>query len=515
MKAGITLVITLLFVAPAMAQIVDDNEIRRIEFTPYGISFVIKDVTDADPRGSFQFRYRSAAVGDSVRSFEGTLGMDPVIHGNEVHYSRSGAVLEKFRITERGVEQRIVLDRNFIGDGNLTITAEVLTTFGWNPEPMESMGVLTFQSGDSPVLSFGPAVVTDAEGRQSEVKLERDGTRLAMVVERTWLQTATYPVEVRSFILALRSPVRMETQKQRSAILTQESTVLPATTLYSKEDTPVWRAQLRIVTSDIPGAGTFNPVEIRLNSENSTWLYTDKYDFIAGDIHTYDLILDKVRLLRDIQLLYISKPGSDPWYIKSYELYVNGIKIYAATFDNSGLMLGVDGSEFVSSWVLRNHLLWHAYAVPPPPMYFSGAQLESRIAAHIGDYLETELTTKPWTKSLLLWQDPEVFAWGQSKTAVLISLYFQTVSGMQVRSSLDLEFSCGNGKLFVAAKDLTLDYPPLDSYSMVNKLNLQMLLQTVVPAKIQSDLQKVTYTDSLGQPSCPAILLSDRSVFLK
>ena len=128
MKAGITLVITLLFVLPAMAQIADDNAVRRIDFTPNGISFVVKGVTDADPRGSFQFRYRSAAVGDSVRSFEGKLGRDPVIQGNEVHYSRSGAVLEKFRITERGVEQRIVLDRNFIGDGNLTLTAEVLAT---------------------------------------------------------------------------------------------------------------------------------------------------------------------------------------------------------------------------------------------------------------------------------------------------------------------------------------------------------------------------------------------------
>jgi hypothetical protein len=516
MKAAITsLVVSLLFVLPATAQVADDNQFRRIDFSSHGISFVVKDVTGIDdPRGSFQFRYKSAAVGDSVRSLEGTQGMDPVIQGNEVHYRRPGAVLEKFRITERGVEQRIVLERNFLGNGDLTITGEVLTTLGWAPGAMESLSVLTFYSEDGPVLSFGPAVVTDAEGRQSEVKLERDGSQLAMVVEKTWLQTATYPVEVRSFILALTSPARKEPHTQRSAVVKEESTVIPATTLYSKEDMPVWRAQLRIVTSDVAGGGTYDHVEVKLNSDNSTWLYKSTHDFIAGDIRTYDLILDKVRLLRDIQYLYISKPGNEPWYIKSYEFYVNGIKIYAATFDNSGLMLGVNGSEFVSSWGLRNHTLWRTYVVPPPPTYFSAAQLESRIAAHIGDYLETEWM-KPWTTSFLRWDSPAVWAWGESKTAVFISLYLQTVSGLRVRFSLDLEFSCGNGKLFVATRGLMMDYPVLDSYSLANKVNLQMLLQTVVPMKIQSDLQKVTYTDSLGQPSCPAILLSDRSVFLR
>jgi hypothetical protein len=297
----------------------------------------------------------------------------------------------------------------------------------------------------------------------------------------------------------------------------QESTVIPATTVFSIEDTPVWRVQLHLRTADSSDeAGTLNPVEVKLNDDNSTLLDGESgADFYKGAYHTYDLILDKVGKLRDLQFLYISKRGDDPWYIKSYTLYVNGVAVYDADFYGPGLMLGNNGAHMVWPYALRNHSLWQAYMPPALPRQIPAAELEKRIEAYIGDYLIDRYWYGAWSPSVLTWQDPEAWAWGGSGTKVDMSLYLKTISGRDVHISLDLVFSCNSGKLFLTTKNFYISkYPVVDSVSAANTVNLQMLLQNVVPMKIQSDFQKVTYTNNFGQPSCPVITVDRGSVFL-
>ena len=74
----------------------------------------------------------------------------------------------------------------------------------------------------------------------------------------------------------------------------------PQTTVYSIEDTPVWRMQLE-VTTNVAGAGS--GVEISLNSDNKTRLYPAYSNL--GTTYRYDLLLDNVRRLRDIAWIRI------------------------------------------------------------------------------------------------------------------------------------------------------------------------------------------------------------------
>jgi len=153
--------------------------------------------------------------------------------------------------------------------------------------------------------------------------------------------------------------------------------------------------------------------------------------------------------------------------------------------------------------------------VPALPRQISASELEKRIEAHIGDYLNERYWYGPWSSSVLQWTDPEVWAWGGSGTKVDVNLYLKTISYRNVDISLDLEFSCSSGKLFVTTRNLHIyNYPVVDNVSAANNVNLQMLLQNVVPMKIQSDFQKLTYTNNLGHPACPIITVDRGTVFL-
>src|SRR5688572_502440 len=129
----------------AKGRLAAENERRRLQFTSAGMRFIVKAASEPDSQGSFEFRFKRAAVGDSVLVPEGVEGTEPVSQGNEVFYARSGAVLEKYRATERGVEQLIILDRNFAtSGGDLEITGEVATTLAWEEAPVRALGALTF-----------------------------------------------------------------------------------------------------------------------------------------------------------------------------------------------------------------------------------------------------------------------------------------------------------------------------------------------------------------------------------
>ena len=499
--------------AEARGRMAAENEIRRVEFTSAGMKLHVKSVAGQDSRGSFEFRFKRAAIGHSVFGAEGTDGTEPVSQANEVFYARPGAVLEKYRATERGVEQTIVLDRNFAaGAGDLEITAEAATTLAWEEAPVRAFGALTFYSERGPALNFGPVVVTDTSGRQSEVETRLEGTRLSLVVDATWLRDATYPLAVQSSIQTLATPLRTAFGGPMRLGM-KETTRVNATTVTSIEDTPVWRVQLRLETADVTEGGTSDRVEVKLNSNNSTWLYSNR-GFKPRGFHTYDLNVDYVKKLRDIQMVQISKPGSDSWYIKSIALYVNGKAVYSIYHFYDLLYLGNNGIHFIMPHELRNDSLWRSYIVPVPPMSFSRAELEARIEGIVGDFLSDTLWTG-WSPALKWEKYNHVVVWEAGPRRIQVKLGLRYYYDVDVNVSFDLEFSCLAGKIFLVTKNLHINYPIVDSASVTYKALLQLLLQPVLPMKIQSALQTVTYTNDLGQAACPTIeVLSDGTVSL-
>lgn len=70
--------------AEARGRLAAENEIRRVEFTSAGMKFHVKSSSGPNSQHSFGFRFKTAAIGDSVFVAEGTHGTEPVGQANEV-----------------------------------------------------------------------------------------------------------------------------------------------------------------------------------------------------------------------------------------------------------------------------------------------------------------------------------------------------------------------------------------------------------------------------------------------
>jgi len=161
----------------------------------------------------------------------------------------------------------------------------------------------------------------------------------------------------------------------------------------------VWRVQLRLRTANVADAGTDDSVRVQLNGPNLTWIDYGHNDFARGDDATYDLLLDGVSDLADIDSIYIHKEGTDGWCIESLALLVNSkeenpIEIYHQDFGSTaGTCLWIDKADGhkeyhkVSRSEMRAHPLWQTFQQPNPPTVFRQEELESRIESIIGDAL--------------------------------------------------------------------------------------------------------------------------------
>ncbi|MCI0331122.1 MAG: hypothetical protein L0196_09315 [candidate division Zixibacteria bacterium] len=177
---------------------------------------------------------------------------------------------------------------------------------------------------------------------------------------------------------------------------------------------PVWRVQIRLETANVKGAGTDDDVNIRLGSTlDSTWVDYGRDDFERADVFVYDLgFSNGVTQLGDIQMLRVTKLGSDAWCLKKIELIVNGnlsAPIFSRTFEGEGKWLNatptfIPGNpprlqqNSVSLTIqyldLRQDLAWQnrdPLTLPILPPFIEGnmsqLEIESRIESAVGDAL--------------------------------------------------------------------------------------------------------------------------------
>jgi len=91
--------------------------------------------------------------------------------------------------------------------------------------------------------------------------------------------------------------------------------------LGSPESERVWRAQARLTVCDRASAGTDDSVSVSMKAGNHTLLDFDGFnDFRRNADFTYDLSLQDIRALSDIERLQVSKPGSDGLCLRLIEL---------------------------------------------------------------------------------------------------------------------------------------------------------------------------------------------------
>jgi hypothetical protein len=156
------------------------------------------------------------------------------------------------------------------------------------------------------------------------------------------------------------------------------------------DTTPIWRIQVRFITADVGDAGTDNGVWIQLNANNRTHIDSGRDDRERGADETYELRLDGVNTLADIDYFRIEKSGDGGWAIRRMLLIVNDVAIYDESFPGSPLWLdnedGHSRTRFIDDLFMRPRSAWANYSVPTRPSVIPVAHMNSRVEGLHGDW---------------------------------------------------------------------------------------------------------------------------------
>jgi hypothetical protein len=154
----------------------------------------------------------------------------------------------------------------------------------------------------------------------------------------------------------------------------------------------IWRAQLYIYVADKDDAGTNDQVSVQLNAANNTLINGDQDDFHRARGRSWDLRLDGVNQIGDLDYLRISKTGSDGMCIRYMYLLINNKVIYEEDFpnglwlDNSG---GFSNIYLVDDYFLRQRSEWINYTSPALPTIIPVAETRLRLESLVGDFAPT------------------------------------------------------------------------------------------------------------------------------
>lgn len=187
------------------------------------------------------------------------------------------------------------------------------------------------------------------------------------------------------------------------------------------ENMPLWRLQIRVVTSSVGGdPGTTGTPALRLNSSSAGvwWLNPDKPSrFTRGDSTTYDLGLLKTP--SQITMLRLGVTGSDKWCVRLIELRLNGRVAFSKAPPTGTCIRGGRYYEY-SSTAIRNDPRWRTYGTPPArPTTMSAAHLRTLIEHTIGSRM------------------PKAHYWGTKRPNITITRLSSTLFRVGVRLNID------------------------------------------------------------------------------
>jgi hypothetical protein len=153
---------------------------------------------------------------------------------------------------------------------------------------------------------------------------------------------------------------------------------------------PIWRVQVRFITADVSDAGTDSNVWVQLNDNNKTYLDSGRDDRERNRDEVYELRLDGVNKLSDIDFFKVQKNGDDGWALRRIILIVNNSVIFEESFPSSPhWMDNEDGDtriRFVDDIFMRPRSQWVNYIVPTRPNIVPAADTTLRVEALHGDY---------------------------------------------------------------------------------------------------------------------------------
>ncbi|HEU4390369.1 MAG TPA: hypothetical protein VFV34_21375 [Blastocatellia bacterium] len=151
----------------------------------------------------------------------------------------------------------------------------------------------------------------------------------------------------------------------------------------------IWRIQVFFETFNTPDAGSDDSVRVELNANNGTWVDSGFDDWEVGS-RTYDLRMDGVTRISDIDYFRVSKTGSGGWCIGRIRLIINGVALYDEIFPSGHWLDNCCGHStvyFIDDYWLRQRSEWINYVVPARPNIVPVGEMRSRIQCLFGDWM--------------------------------------------------------------------------------------------------------------------------------
>jgi hypothetical protein len=152
----------------------------------------------------------------------------------------------------------------------------------------------------------------------------------------------------------------------------------------------IWRAQVRFITSGAAHANTDDRARVELNEANGTWLDSGRDDRERNSDETFDLRLDGVATLSDIDYFRIQKMDTNAWAIHRMYLIINEEVIYEEEFPSDLWLDNGDGHAsvyFLDDSFMRPRNEWLGYQVPARPNVVPLNAMERRMESLFGDFL--------------------------------------------------------------------------------------------------------------------------------
>ena len=281
------------------------------------------------------------------------------------------------------------------------------------------------------------------------------------------------------------------------------------------ESMPVYRAQIRFVTSSVGSAGTDDDVQVSLNDGNHTWVDYGRDDFEGGDDFTYDLSLTNLRTLSDIRYLTVQKTGTNGWCVESLSLRINGKAIYSRSFQTStSACRWVDANDghtpsfTIAGTTLRSHTLWQGYTAAARPTSMSRAELESRIEAIVGNWIEGVDDTYKWGNlngSRFVDATPKD---GRTSHVDLdLTRIYNNWPNTEADGDFDIQFACSGGRISVVVGRVGIMYTPWGS-SLSSPPEDEPALQSALQSGLSAPLNALNSVLGLNvTATCPDVLV--------
>lgn len=263
---------------------------------------------------------------------------------------------------------------------------------------------------------------------------------------------------------------------------------------------PINRAQIRFVTANVSDAGSDDYVKVYLNGDNKTWVESYADDFKQGSTITYDLRLDYVARLSDLDYLRVEKTGDDGWCVKQLFLIVNGRTIYSKTFSGNGLWLDNSGGQsrafYINDTEMRTTADWTNFVSPFRPAVIPASDVRSRMESAFGDFIAYDYLLDN-DGDMLMQKDDSDGGYGidfypinPNTWRVDLDAEYDdpTWWNHQIDVDFDLKVICANGRVVFSTANIS----PTDNYGTAPTGRMQNFARYTMASRLNEMMKNFT-----------------------